>query len=101
LRSYSWDPAWIRFLMAARCGTLVVSEPMKDEHPMVAGVHYLEATQDEMPEVIGNLLDDPAKLRQVTSAAADLCQRELTLLHATEKLIAFVETANARRPVRL
>jgi len=101
LRSYSWDPAWIRFLIAASCGTLVVSEPMNDEHPMVAGVHYLEAAQDEMPDVIGKLLGDPAKIRQVTSAAADLCQRELTLLRATEKLIAFAEDVNAGRLARL
>ncbi|MFZ0829370.1 MAG: glycosyltransferase [Verrucomicrobiia bacterium] len=86
LHHYSWNPAWIRFLLAARCGTLVVSEPMNDEHPMKAGVHYIAATVDEMPEVIGKLLDNPGKIRQVTSAAADLCHHDLTLLHAVEKL---------------
>jgi hypothetical protein len=91
LHNFSWDPAWIRFLMAARCGTLVVSEPMSDEHPMIAGVHYIEAALDEMPAVIGKLLDDPTKILRVTSAAADLCQHELTLLRATEKLIDFGE----------
>jgi len=100
LRSYSWDPAWIRFLMAARCGTLVVSEPMHDEHPMIAGVHYIETALDEMPEVIGKLLGDPAKIRQLTSAAADLCRHELTLLRATEKLIALGETVNPERLAR-
>ena len=87
--------------MAAKCGTLVVSEPMHDEHPMIAGVHYIEAALDEMPEVIGKLLDDPAITRQVTSAAADLCQHELTLLRATEKLIDFGETVNAGKQTRL
>jgi hypothetical protein len=101
LHNCSWDPAWIRFLMAARCGTLVVSEPMYDEHPMIAGVHYVEAALDEMPEVIGKLLDDPAITRQVTSAAADLCQHELTLLRATEKLIDIGETVNAGKQTRL
>jgi len=95
-----WNHAWIRFLIAAKCGTLVVSEPMNDEHPMVAGVHYVAATADEMPEVIAKLLDDPAKIRQVTSAAADLCQHELTLLRATEKLIALSENANSEGPAR-
>jgi hypothetical protein len=101
LHNFSWDPAWIRFLMAARCGTLVVSEPMSDEHPMTAGVHYIEAALDEMPAVIGKLLDDPTKIRRVTLAAADLCQHELTLLRATEKLIDFGESVNSGRLARL
>jgi hypothetical protein len=86
LHNYSWNPAWIRFLMAARCGTLVVSEPMNDEHPMVAGVHYIAAAVDEMPEVICKLLDDPGRICQITSAAAYLCYHELTLLRTVEQL---------------
>jgi hypothetical protein len=89
LHNYSWNPAWIRFLMAAMCGTLVVSEPMNDEHPMVAGVHYIAATLDEMPEVICKLLDNPEKICQVAAAAADLCHHELTLLRTVEKLSKF------------
>jgi len=86
LHNYSWNPAWIRFLMAARCGALVVSEPMNDEHPMQAGVHYIAATPDEMPEVICKLLDNPEKICQVANAAASLCQHELTLRRAVEQL---------------
>jgi hypothetical protein len=97
VHNYSWNPAWIRFLMAARCGTLVVSEPMNDEHPMVAGVHYADATVDEMPEVIRKLLDDPEKIRQITSAAADLCQHELTLLRAVKKLSGLVHAPERNR----
>ena len=89
LHNYSWNPAWIRFLMAARCRTLMVSEPMNDEHPMVAGVHYVAATLDEIPEVLCKLLEAPEKIDQITSAAAMLCQHELTLLHAVEKLSRF------------
>ena len=90
LHNYSWNPAWIRFLIAARCGTLVVSEPMNDEHPMVAGVHYIAANVEEMPEVITKLLDEPEKICQVTSAAAYLCHLELTLLRAVEKLSSLI-----------
>jgi len=86
LYNYSWNSAWTRFLMAASCRTLVVSEPMNDEHPMVAGVHYVAATLDEMPEVICKLLDDPDKIDRITSAAAILCQNELALLHSVEKI---------------
>jgi hypothetical protein len=86
LHHYSWNPAWMRFLIAAKCGTLVVSEPMEVEHPMQAGVHYVAATLAEMPEVIGKLLDQPEKISQLTSAAANLCNHELTLSHAVEEI---------------
>jgi hypothetical protein len=89
LYNYSWSSAWIRFLMAARCRALVVSEPMNDEHPMISGVHYISATLDEMPEVICKLLDDPVTTNRIISAAAMLCQNELTLLHSVEKLTRF------------
>ena len=100
LHQYSWNPAWIRFLLAAQCGTLVVSEPMNDDHPMVAGVHYIAATTEEMPEVIGKLLDDPQKICQVTSAAAHLCLHELTLLRAVEKLSGLAQAEKPEMPCR-
>lgn len=86
LNKYPWNPAWIRLLMAASCGTLVVSEPMNDEHPMVEGVHYIAALPDEMPEVICKLLDDRERIERITSAAAALCRNELTLINSVEKL---------------
>ena len=100
LHNYSWNPAWIRFLLAAKCGALVVSEPMDDEHPMVAGVHYIAATVDEMPEVICKLLDDQEKICQVTSAAAHLCHHELTLLRAAKKLSGLGQVAKLQMPCR-
>jgi hypothetical protein len=89
LYNYSWSSAWTRFLMAAKCRTLIVSEPMNDEHPMVAGIHYVAATLDEMPEVICKLLNDPDKIDRITSAAAILCQNELNLLHEVDKISRF------------
>ena len=88
LHNYSWNPAWIRFLLAARCGTLVVSEPMNDEHPMVAGVHYVAAKVGDMPQVIRQLLENPGRISQITSAAKQLCLGELTLLRSVEKLVS-------------
>jgi hypothetical protein len=94
LHNLPWNPAWIRFLLAARCGTLVVSEPMDDEHPMIAGVHYIAARPEEMPEVICQLLKEPDKISRITSAASELCQRELTLLRAVEQLSGLADRQN-------
>ncbi len=90
LHNYSWNPAWIRFLLAARCGTLVVSEPMNDEHPMVAGVHYVAADVEDMPQIIRQLLENPDVISQMTAAAKQLCLGELTLLHSVEKLVSLL-----------
>lgn len=92
LYNYSWSSAWIRFLMAARCKTLVVSEPIDDEHPMKTGVHYISANWEEMPEVICELLNNPEKIDRITSAAYLLSQEELTLLHSVEKISKITAT---------
>ncbi len=86
LHNFPWNPAWIRFLIAAKCGALVVSEPMNDEHPLKAGAHYVAATLEEMPEVIGQLLKDPERISRLANAAANLCNNELTLLSAMEAI---------------
>jgi Glycosyl transferases group 1 len=101
LHNYSWNPAWIRFLMAAMCGTVVVSEPMNDEHPMIAGVHYVAATLDEMPEVICKLLDNPERICQIANAADCLCHHELTLLRAVEKLSRLGEIIKPEMPYQM
>jgi hypothetical protein len=101
LHSFSWNPAWIRFLFAAACGTLVVSEPMNDEHPMVAGVHYIAATQNEMPDVICDLLKEPERIHRLTAAASDLCHRELTLFRSVERLSELIPDRDLKIPCLL
>jgi len=86
LHNYPWSPAWIRFLMAAACGTLVVSEPTEDDRPFVAGQHYVAATLKEMPDTITRLLNDPKHCDRITHAASALCRDELTLQNAVKSL---------------
>lgn len=86
LHNYPWSPAWIRFLMAATCGTLVVSEPTEDDRPFVAGKHYVAATLEEMPDIIFRLSHDPEHCARITTAASALCRTELTLLNSVQSL---------------
>ena len=86
LHNYAWSPAWIRFVMAALCGALIVSEPADDDQPFSTGAHYVGATPDEMPDMILRLLDDPATCDRITCAAAGLCANELTLQRAVQVL---------------
>jgi hypothetical protein len=90
LHQYPWSPAWIRFLMAATCGALVVSEPTEDDRPFVAGLHYVAATPEEMPDTIARLSNDEENRARLARAASALCQTELTLLNAVRSLCALV-----------
>jgi len=90
LHNYPWSPAWIRFLMAAACGTLVVSEPTEDDRPFMAGRHYVAATLEEMPDTIVRLLNDKEHCARITDEASALCRTELTLQNSVESLCARV-----------
>ena len=93
LHKYPWSPAWIRFLMAASCGTLVVSEPTDDDRPFVAGEHYVAATLDEMPDTIFKLSNDQEYCDRITRAASALCRTELTLQRAVQSLCGRVSAS--------
>ncbi|MFO1513803.1 MAG: glycosyltransferase [Verrucomicrobiota bacterium] len=97
LHNYPWSPAWIRFLMAASCGTLVVSEPTEDNQPFVAGQHYVAVTFEEMPDTIFRLFNDPGHCARITRAASALCRNELTLLNAVQSLCRQASAAKLRR----
>jgi len=86
LYNYPWDAAWIRFLMAARCGTLVVSEATDDEHPLIPGVHYVSAPWEQMCDVVAELLKHPEQIDSVTAAAEKLVREKLTLLNSVKEL---------------
>jgi hypothetical protein len=70
---------WMRFLEAICNGCVVVSEPCLDGDPLAAGEHFLEASVDEMAEVVGELLDDPDGLRQLRERAYDFVRRDLPI----------------------
>jgi len=86
LNTYPWSPAWIRFLMAARCGAVVVSEPTGDREPFEPGVHYVAAATNELAAAVRLLLaDEPARAR-MAAAASEHCRERLTLVRSVESL---------------
>jgi hypothetical protein len=90
LHTYPWSPAWIRFLMAARCGAAVVSEPTEDRQPFEPDVHYLAAPAGELVAAVCRLLaDEPARAR-LARAATELCQERLTLVRSVQSLRSLV-----------
>jgi len=68
-----------RWMVASAAGAAVVTEPLAYPEPLVPGVHYLETTAAEMPEVVAALLaDEPARTRLVT-AAQDLLASDMSM----------------------
>jgi hypothetical protein len=73
LHKLPWDTPWMRWVLAASCGVLVVSEPLGDPDPLRPGVDYVEAPVAEMAGAIqARLADGPGSARIVAS-----CQERL------------------------
>jgi len=77
---------WMRFLEAICNGCVVVSEPSLDSEPLIPGEHFLTADVEDIAGVIDELLDDPARLRQLQTQAYDFVRRDLSMRPAAERL---------------
>jgi hypothetical protein len=94
LHNHPWSPAWIRFVMAAQCGAVVVSEPAADQEPFAAETHYAAAAACELPAAIVALLDDPVRYNRLRTAATALCRDSLTMLNSVQKLCSLTTCAS-------
>jgi glycosyltransferase involved in cell wall biosynthesis len=77
---------WMRFLEAICNGCAVVSEPSLDSEPLIPGEHFLVADVAHIAGVVDELLDDPARLRELRERAYDFVRRELPMSTAAERL---------------
>jgi hypothetical protein len=75
LSRYPGNHAGSRLFLAMRHGAVVVSEPMYRPDPYVPGVHYVEATIDEMPDAVQALLGDEERRNEIAQAGRELCTR--------------------------
>lgn len=75
LSRYPGNHAGSRLFLAMRHGAVVVSEPMYRPDPYVPGVHYVEATLNEMPGAVRALLDDEERRSEIAEAGRELCTR--------------------------
>jgi len=88
--NFSWNPAWMRFVMASLCGAVVVSEPTIDDRPFRAGEHYIAATPAAMPDVICRLLEREPERRAIAAAAHELCKTSLTMHRSVTQICALI-----------
>jgi hypothetical protein len=79
-----------RFILGVANGALVVSEPVYDAYPFVAGRHFVSAPVQQMAEVIWHYLENDSERRKITSEAYRLVTEELTMARSVAKLAALI-----------
>jgi hypothetical protein len=77
---------WMRFLEAICNGCVVVSEPSLDEHPLIAGEHFVCAPVAGIADAAEALLDDPDRLRAIRDRAYRFVRDELPIEPAGRRL---------------
>lgn len=78
----------LRLILGMASGVLIVSEPVYLPDPYVPGEHYVEATIDEMPEIVRGYLADEEARRRITDAGYRFVTEELTWKNSFADLLA-------------
>jgi hypothetical protein len=89
---------WMRFLEAICNGCVVVSEPCLDGDPLVVGQHFLEATAEDITQVVNRLLDDPQRLQGLREQAYDFVRDKLPMEPAGYRLAELAAELPRRPP---
>ncbi len=69
----------VRLVLALAAGAVVVSEPMADPFPFVAGVHFVEAPLDGLLDAARELHADEPRRRRIAEAGQALLVGELSM----------------------
>jgi hypothetical protein len=88
IHKYPWDTPWMRWVMAAANGAAVLSEPLSDPAPFGPGVHYFEASAEEMPATVARLLADPELLRLTATRCREFVRERFTLQQSMEVILS-------------
>ncbi len=78
---------WMRFLEAICNGCVVVSEPSLDEHPLIAGEHFVRAPVEQIADAIEDLLEHPERQRGLREQAYRFVREELPIEPAGRRLV--------------
>jgi len=80
----------LRFIFGMANEALVVTEPVYDPFPFIAGRHVVSASVDEIPAVVLNYLQDEEQRRQITGRAYAFVTQELTLERSIERMLELI-----------
>lgn len=87
---YPGDGSGMRFSMGMGNGALVVSEPVADPDPFVAGTHFVQASVPALAAAIRHALsDEPARLA-MCRAAQDCLRARYSLQGSADRILALL-----------
>jgi len=87
---YPGDGSGMRFSMGMGSGALVVSEPVADPDPFVAGTHFVQAPVPVLADaILAALSDEPARLA-MCRAAQDCLRAQYSLQGSAERILALL-----------
>jgi hypothetical protein len=91
--------ALLRFVLGAANKALIVSEPLYNSAPFVAGQHYVAATYREMPRVIRYYLEHEDERRRIAENGYHLTMEKCLMSHSVDRLAECIRRlVEARRP---
>jgi len=86
IQRFRFEFPGLRFVLGMANGALVVSEPIYDAYPFVAGQHFVSASLEEMPAVIRHYLENEDERRRIVTEAYTFVTRQLTMKRSVSTL---------------
>ena len=85
---FAADANGLRLSLGMGNGALVVSEPVFNPHPFVAGKHFVETPVESLTNTILAYLKDDAARNRITSAASGLLSTEFNMFESAKQIVA-------------
>jgi hypothetical protein len=81
------DFVGVRLVLAIAAGAVVVSEPITDPFPFVAGVHFVEAPLERLLDTAREIEADEPRRRHIAEAGQALLTGELSMAHCLSRVL--------------
>jgi len=89
VRTISWHPELLRFVLAGANGVLVITEePSRDCDPMTSGVHFLSAERDDLAAATLRALEDVRERTTIVGQMKELLAHDLTMTNFAMRLVS-------------
>ncbi len=88
---YPGELPGLRLILGMANKALVVSEPIYDSGPYVAGRHLVCCSLEEMPEVIRHYLQRPGERDRIAAEGHRLVTEEVTLERSVQRILGLID----------
>lgn len=81
---------WDRFLLAIHNGCMIISEKIVDPYPFEPGKHYIEASPEEMPQVIANTLGNYEDIYSEMKLSLEEIKKKFPFFESYREMIGII-----------